>query len=133
MKKLIILIILSCITLNSKAELILNGDFEVGPKTLPIFPLTIDSDLLYGWSIFGGTVEYSQFGNNWAIDLDASPGPGGISQDLSTKIGQQYELSFLWAGIPYGSPFIIEFRDGKFIQEDICSQSDQNCQTKTFI
>jgi choice-of-anchor C domain-containing protein len=42
------------------------------------------------------------------IDLDGTPGPGGIQQTFDTMIGTQYSVLFDLAGNPVGGPTIKE-------------------------
>jgi hypothetical protein len=66
-----------------------------------------------GWNIFG----YAQLQRSpmiagegdWFVDI----GNGGISQDVETDIGQQYEISFLLSGNSNCGP-------GKFIRSFSC-------------
>ncbi len=88
------------------ADLVTNGTFigPVGPP--PITPgsyttLAPGSTLIPGWTVTGpagGGIDW--IGSYWtapggnSIDLDGSPGPGGIETTIITKAGDKYTLDF---------------------------------------
>ena len=88
-------------------NLLLNGSFEDGPKgsQLNIAPGSND---LPGWLVIRGTVDLSD--GIWqaadgtrCIDLNGSPGIGGIQQTIRTKKGDKYRVTFSLAGDPAGN------------------------------
>jgi choice-of-anchor C domain-containing protein len=61
--------------------------------------------LLDGWVVTRATVDY--IGGAWpgldgacSLDLDGTPGFGGVAQDFVTTPGQEYRISFSMAGNP---------------------------------
>lgn len=95
---------------NPDKNIIINGSFEEGfaPGT---FKTLKAGDKIPGWSVTKATVDLSGpylnpiDGNN-CIDLNGTPGFGGIQQRFFTKKGKKYLLSFYLAGNPGGGPTI---------------------------
>jgi len=92
-----------------------NGSFEVGPDPGASFIILASGDTsVTGWETFGmGTTDL--VGTLWVnsdgvkgIDLDGTPGPGGIKQTFDTMIGTMYSVLFDLAGNPAGAPTIKE-------------------------
>jgi len=91
-------------------NLIANGSFE-RPETNSFTTLSRGSHEIPGWQITLGTVDI--IGANWqaasgkqSLDLDGTPGPGGIAQSFSTVPGLKYTLTFSLAGNPECAPSI---------------------------
>lgn len=90
------------------AELVTNGGFET-PAVSPPCCSTVPPDSLDGWTatpnvnVVLGTFSSSPSGTNLAfennqyLDLVGQGGTGSIYQDLTTVIGQAYELTFAFS------------------------------------
>jgi len=88
----------------ARAELIVNGGFE-----LPVVPpgtefVTLSGGDIPGWTISAGTVDvyrdtWPAFQGHQSLDLSGSPGPPGtaIFQSFATVPGESYLLSFRYA------------------------------------
>jgi choice-of-anchor C domain-containing protein len=91
------------------ADLLTNGSFEDGPATGAFVTLGAGSTAIPGWEVTRATVDYigsyfpSAHGNRH-LDLDGSPGFGGIKQVIPTVAGRRYRVTFDMAGNPDGSP-----------------------------
>lgn len=89
------------------SNLVVNGSFEEGPRLgeTPSTPLPAGTGAIPGWAIIGRGIDYT--GSEWmashgrhSIDLEGSPGAGGVYQDIPTVPGQEYRLRFDLAGNP---------------------------------
>jgi len=97
-------------TKDDNKNMLVNGSFEEGfaPGT---FKTLKAGDKIPGWTVTKGTVDLtgSYFkcadGKN-SIDLNGTPGFGGIQQRFFTEKGKKYLLSFYFAGNPEGGPTI---------------------------
>jgi choice-of-anchor C domain-containing protein len=99
---------------KANTNLILNGSFEVGPDPGAMITLLGGSTAITGWEVTRGGIDYE--GTFWvasdgdrSLDLDNSPGFGGIMQTFATNVGQEYLVTFDMAGNPYrgyNDPFI---------------------------
>jgi len=94
---------------NANANLIVNGSFEVGPDPGASVPLPNGSTAIAGWTVTREGVDYK--GTYWkasdlnrSLDLDNSPGFGGIKQTFATIMGKDYAVTFDMAGNPYWDP-----------------------------
>lgn len=94
------------------ANLIVNGSFE-DPEITGYQAYYATTQGLPGWVVGGTSVDivnndYPVTGPAYAgvqfLDLAGTPGPGSISQEFSTVIGQMYELTFAYANNPGTSP-----------------------------
>ncbi|MDQ2817846.1 MAG: choice-of-anchor C family protein [Candidatus Eremiobacteraeota bacterium] len=90
------------------ANLVVNGSFESGNLAQSWIPLYSGSAAILGWQVHGA-VDY--VGAYWrasdgsrSLDLDGTPGPGGVAQTLRTVPGQWYAVRFDLAGNPEGPP-----------------------------
>ncbi len=94
-------------TTDLKAQnLVFNGGFE-SPQVDPGSFIVIQADQvsLPNWQVTETSVDVVHQGYLTAtaaegfqfLDLDGSPGPGGISQELATLAGVTYELTFQYA------------------------------------
>lgn len=92
---------------DAHANLLINGSFEQGPNsnTNNIPP---GSTAISGWIVTRAPIdgEVSTAGG-WqaadgthSLDLNGSPGVGGIAQTFGTVSGQQYQVTFSLAGNP---------------------------------
>lgn len=84
-------------------EIVVNGNFERGPNPGGFATLKGGDVSIPGWTVTGVSVDY--IGTYWrgadggrSIDLDGTPGPGGIYQILATRPGATYRLSFMLSG-----------------------------------
>ena len=83
------------------ADLVNNGTFEdiSGSPFGSYITLDPASSYLVGWKVGGTSVDLIRapyFGaiDGISVDMLGSPGPGSLSQTLTTVIGQSYKLSF---------------------------------------
>jgi choice-of-anchor C domain-containing protein len=87
-----------------------NSSFERGPWVGTYLPLDSGSVAIPGWRVSRGgidlTVYWQSYDGNRSIDLDGTPGPGGIEQTIRTVPGGVYRLTFAMAGNPEGPPTI---------------------------
>lgn len=86
-------------------DLVVNGGFELGQQGVPFATLPAGSAGLPGWRVKGSSIDVIT--TTWvsaegarSIDLNGTPGQGSIQQTLRTEIGQDYTLSFAFAGNP---------------------------------
>jgi choice-of-anchor C domain-containing protein len=86
-------------------NLILNGSFEEGPDVDKYLSLDLGSDAIRGWTVTRGQIDYC--GRHWkaaagerSLDLNGSPGFGGVKQAFPTTRGRRYRVSFAMAGTP---------------------------------
>jgi len=88
-----------------------NGSFEDGivfPPDVHFIGLPAGSTEITGWTVVGpwlNAIDY--MGDFWpashgdcSLDLDGSPGPGGVEQAFDTVAGAQYIVTFDMAGNP---------------------------------
>jgi choice-of-anchor C domain-containing protein len=89
---------------TSGVNLIRNGSFESGTAALNQYrPINPNSIAINDWTVTKGQVDY--IGAEWkasdgkrSIDLDGTPGPGGIAQTFATVPNQRYQVKFDLAG-----------------------------------
>lgn len=93
----------------SEVNLLQNGDFSLGPSVGGFVTLQNGETALPGWVITRANVDY--IGNYFngpdgkrSIDLDGSPGAGGVRQTFATTPGEWYEVRFQMAANNHGSP-----------------------------
>jgi len=96
-------------------NLLVNGDFESGPDIrMACFPLNPGSTAITGWTVTRGQIDYQdgmwQSSDRRVVDLDGSPGFGGIAQTFQTVPGQSYRVTFDMAGDLGGAPQIKRMR-----------------------
>lgn len=93
----------------SRENLIVNGSFEEGIQPGEYKILKPGEKSVTGWIITRDTVDYigsyfpSSHGQR-SLDLDGTPGFGGIRQEFRTEPGKKYRLTFDLAGNPEGAP-----------------------------
>lgn len=92
---------------SAHANLIVNHSFESAADPGAYKELSPGDTDLSGWTITIDNIDY--VGSLWvaadgsrSIDLNGSPGAGGIKQKFDTTIGQLYEVTFNLAGNPFG-------------------------------
>jgi choice-of-anchor C domain-containing protein len=85
-------------------ELIVNGSFEDGPPVGGSF-LTLPggSTAMPGWTVTLTSVDivtsgWQQIDGQRSLDMDGSPGPGGLEQTIATVPGQWYSVTMMMAG-----------------------------------
>lgn len=94
----------------SAANLIVNGGFNVGGTLNGSFQTVgnFDSTTISGWTVFG-SVDWitgywqSSDGDGFSIDMDGLA-RGFVHQDISTVVGQRYNLTFDISGNPDAGP-----------------------------
>jgi len=106
---LVLSIGLCLVAAPARANLILNGSFEIGPAPGYFLTLGNGSTAITGWTV-GGSIDY--IGTCWnaqdgsrSIDLSGT-NIGSISQTFGTEIGQSYTVSFYMGGNPAGAASI---------------------------
>jgi choice-of-anchor C domain-containing protein len=84
-------------------NLVQNGSFELGPEPGFYLPLNPGSMDINGWEVTRGQIDY--VGTDWvssdgnrSLDLNGTPGVGGVAQTFATIPGQTYHVSFDLAG-----------------------------------
>lgn len=107
-----------CAAPASRADLLVNGDFELGPtipSLNPILSVAPGSTALTGWTVTGGAINIVT--DNYWVPVSghrsvalSSTGPGGIEQALSTAPGAVYRLTYWISGEPFSSPTIKHLR-----------------------
>jgi len=100
--KLFLVAAVSFATFGAQAtELVTNGSFESITGSNPVADFRVVSagaTDIFGWTVGGTSVDiingaYGAISGN-SIDMLGSPGPGSLSQTLTTTAGQKYVLSF---------------------------------------
>jgi choice-of-anchor C domain-containing protein len=95
---------------SAQAATIVNGSFEngVSPPTSNFSTLLAGNTSITGWSIGGAGIDW--IGSYWqasngvrSLDLSALAG-GRVSQDVTTRVGGRYTVTFDMAGNPDGAP-----------------------------
>lgn len=98
---------------QAEANLILNGSFEDSVYGTSIFnwhTLPVNSTAIDNWTVSGGAIDYIGIyweASNGTHSIDLSAGSSGgiqLSQDITTVVGQDYEVTFDMAGNPAGPP-----------------------------
>jgi len=91
---------------NANANLIVNGSFETGPDPGTFITLAPGSTAITGWTVTREGIDYK--GTFWdasdggrSLDLDNTPGFGGVMQTFATTPGVGYLVTFDMAGNPY--------------------------------
>jgi len=117
MKKLAFIIaVCALIAVPVRADMILNGSFEEGDSIPAGSFLTLNpgSEAIDDWTVIGKGVKVIDYiGGYWqaadgvrSLDLNGNPGPGGVTQVISTNIDDTYLVTFSMAGNPDGGPVI---------------------------
>jgi choice-of-anchor C domain-containing protein len=90
---------------ETQTNLIQNGSFEVGPDPGPLGTYSAGATSIPGWRVTTRTIDY--IGSYWpashgkrSVDLDGTPGAGGIAQSFATIPRQEYVVTFDLAGNP---------------------------------
>lgn len=102
-------------------NLLINGSFETvatDPSSDDFVTVPAGSSAIDSWTVLGETIDYHVSddeiipdGNNWeasdgniSLDLNGTPGKGGVAQSFDTIPGQTYRVTFDLAGNPLGGP-----------------------------
>lgn len=93
-----------------QANLVMNGSFETGPALGPngFTPVNVGSTSIDGWTVIRGQIDFvgnarwTPVSGTHALDLDGSPGSGGVQQTITTTSTVRHTLAFLLAGNPGG-------------------------------
>lgn len=96
----------------SAQNLLTNGGFEQGPVSVgPFLPLNAGALDIHGWRVTRGQIDL--IGSAWSsaegsrsLDLDGSPGSGGVAQTFATQPNRDYTVSFFLAGNGGTTPVI---------------------------
>ena len=81
-------------------NIVQNGSFEQGLPTTYWFPVSAGSTNISFWNVKLSSVDYCSTGlwqasdGRISLDLDGSPGPGGVTQFINTVPGQTYSVTF---------------------------------------
>ena len=83
--------------------MLINGSFEQGPSTFAgPYP---GSTVIPGWVVIRGQIDYypgwQVADGSVSLDLNGSPGVGGVEQTFVTVPDQQYLVTFSLAGNPH--------------------------------
>jgi choice-of-anchor C domain-containing protein len=87
-------------------NLIINGSFEDSPDVDRYLSLEEGSDVIKGWVVTRGQIDligpmhWKPAAGNKSVDLNGSPGFGGIKQSFTTQKGQRYCVQFQMAATP---------------------------------
>jgi choice-of-anchor C domain-containing protein len=102
----------------SHAQLLVNGNFEVGPAIAPLSPVLAvapGNPALTGWTVVTGAV--SIVTDNYWVPLSgtrsvalSSTGAGAIEQTFASAPGAVYRLTFWISGEPFSTPTIKHLR-----------------------
>ena len=116
-------------------NILINGSFEEG---VPVgsFKTFSKGDKIPGWTVTKATIDIkgtflkAQDGKK-SIDLNGTPGFGGIQQRFFTKKGKKYLLSFYLAGNPDGGPkikkLLVSFGDQtRELEFDVSGKTTKN-------
>ena len=84
-------------------QLLVNGSFEDGPDPGPFTALFPPSTAIPGWTVINGGIDWigtyrASSDGTRSLDLDGSPGFGGVAQTFPTISGHSYKVSFDMAG-----------------------------------
>jgi Protein of unknown function (DUF642) len=105
---------------TAKADVVVNGGFELPVVGGPFTTFSAGSVGIPGWAVISGTTDpgggsvdvvnksfYPSHSGNQSLDLDGSapvPAPGGVTQTLAgLTVGQVYLLDFFYANNPTGT------------------------------
>jgi choice-of-anchor C domain-containing protein len=87
-------------------NLIINGSFEESPDVDRYLSLDEGSDAIKGWVVTRGQIDligpvhWKPAAGNKSVDLNGSPGFGGIKQSFTTQKGHRYRVRFQMAATP---------------------------------
>jgi len=116
-KTIFVAVVLSFVAGPAMADLVQNGSFEIASVDPGSGFTTLyeGSTVIAGWEVVGAvnlindSIDY--IGGYWqpsegsrSLDLNGSGGTGGVSQVISTNVGQTYVVNFDMSGNPDGPP-----------------------------
>ncbi len=113
--------LVALIPTTSRADLIQNGSFEIGPNPGGHLTLSAGSTAISGWTVVGAGLKPDEnidyIGATWvasdgnrSLDLNGYYKTGGIQQGFDTVVGQSYLVQFDMAGNPDGGPLLKKMR-----------------------
>lgn len=115
-KKLVLTLALASISATAAASAVIySEDFESYTTGLAPSGSTFATytGTLGTWSVLGASVDTIKGGfgaiTNISLDLDGTPGPGGITRTIATVAGHVYQLNFDYSGNGGAQPFSINF------------------------
>lgn len=116
-KKLALTLALASISASAAASVVVYSEnfesYSVPTGSGEVF--TRYAGTLGTWTVLGNSVDVIKGGygaiNNQSLDLDGTPGPGGITRDITTVIGNVYQLNFNYSGNGGARPFNVAFGD----------------------
>jgi len=92
--------------------MLVNPSFESGPAVPGSFlALNAGSTAMPGWTVTRGQIDivttgWQQVDGQRSLDLNGSPGSGGVAQTFATTPNRDYLISFYLAGNPGAAPAI---------------------------
>lgn len=93
-------------------NMLVNPGFESGPTVIGTFlSLNAGSTAMPGWIVTRGQIDivtsgWQQIEGLRSLDLNGSPGAGGVAQTFATTPSRDYTVSFYLAGNPGATPAI---------------------------
>jgi len=109
------LVVMTCAVPAAAQNLLKNGSFEQGPEPGSFVTLQPGDKSIPGWVVTHASIDY--IGREWkcsqgkrCLDLDGTPGFGGIQQTLATTPGQKYRVSFDLEGNAGCNPVVKKMR-----------------------
>ncbi len=112
---LVAMVLAAVAPMSARADLIVNGSFEDG-VSIPGGFVSVgggNSSSITGWTVLGGVQSVDYIGSFWgasdglrSLDLDGTPGPGGIEQVINTVPGKGYVVTFDMAGNAARAPYV---------------------------
>ncbi len=94
----------------SAQNMLTNHSFESGPAFTSFLPLNPGSTAIPGWIVTRGQIDlvdsWVSADGSRSLDLNGSPGSGGVAQTFSTTPNRDYQISFFVAGNPGAAPAI---------------------------
>ena len=113
-----VLVACLCCARVARADLLVNGDFELGPTITsvnPVMAIAPGSTALSGWTVTGSAIDIVT--DNYWVPVSghrsivlSNTGPGSVEQAISTAPGAIYRLSYWISGEPFSSPTIKHLR-----------------------
>jgi len=113
-------------------NLIKNGSFEIGTDLGDGISLNPGATNIQNWVVTRANIDY--LGTYWeaadgnrSLDLNGSPGFGGIAQTFNTTPGAKYQVTFDIGGNPESGPIIKKMQvEAPTIFLDICGHMSRN-------
>ncbi len=125
-------------------NMLVNPSFESGPAIVGSFlPLNVGSTAMPGWVVTRGQIDivatgWQQIDGLRSLDLNGSPGSGGVAQTFATTPDRDYTVSFLLAGNAGAAPAIKVLKiavvgQNPSVQFDNTGTSNSDMQWKKYI